>query len=1070
MRIPATWQFGALDPHIGRPGEVRRAVAGALLRFLFDGMDPDPAHALLETFAGKLRSLDGKSGAEMSELLVALKLAGPEGRVADRQAAATEAQAPHPGEPGRETLRGSAAEGRNDGNLESNAFCLALHGLCMALAGGTAAARAGGEALEGADESGFHAAADSPGEEENDETPDPAVDPFRDPVLAVEKAAAIEIIARLLPLWCRQKAGERHSQEDVRLLAKVLLECLLEALPREMFVVEEQRIEIEDGEPRTRQRIVVSDVRLTEKIRRLMAELPYRFTLQPLAQPGRYRRATQDSGDERHAGLGAGDGEFEVELIGYRRTNKFLEEFLGRASEACEFREYVRAVNAQQAVAWRINQSLLMWAGRLTGLARPRRRWSDDLRGVVAEAGLDDSAVAAWKKWVLENFYQPDRLGSSRVRYLRPGELLDNPLVQSALFELIRPKNGGGTRPEFYLPWKADYRGRIYAETPWLTPQGGDLQRALFEFANGRPLDEAGLRALRRHGGNLIRRERLLWDLDIQDRQVLTLEERETWVQRHEKEILESARSPLAYPFWREVASKPMQFLAFCLAYREWKEHSERPIHLPVQIDGTCNGLQHIAALTRDVTLAQAVNVVSRSDGTPGDIYAEVAAAARRTVGRIAPLLEPRDRRREPLALADQWLAREGNKLLDRATAKRVVMTVPYGASRGSQARYVLESIAEDIEKKAHAAKESSAILGWLDSGDKNSRIFVRKCTRGLFPALLRRLRLEKSEAARVQLRRVRAFGAFVALAMVVHLRSALEREFQHAKTFSDWLLAIADRCDGLPLMWLTPLGFPVCQDKFARRRASLSVSVGKQRITLGTTRLEENVSGLGQRQALLPNLIHGLDATHLAMTINEAVRRGLHDLGSIHDCLLCHPNDARVLAGIARETFANLYRGTRHSDGVPGALADWVRWMGLVVRIAAVRTPALVLGALDSPRGWGEKWLLDTKQRPGLFTQSEKESTDEDVKKRLADALRAASEAAHDLAVLEDVRRLPEKQYVLATLLLEYAARVPAAGEDRARPVRGEPRRRKHPLSVALPDLEMGTLGEVAMSEYFFS
>jgi len=72
----------------------------------------------------------------------------------------------------------------------------------------------------------------------------------------------------------------------------------------------------------------------------------------------------------------------------------------------------------------------------------------------------------------------------------------------------------GAPRP-FYLPWKADYRGRIYAETPWLTPQGGDLQRALFEFAHGRQLDEAGQSALRRHGANLVSRSEVIKDLGI---------------------------------------------------------------------------------------------------------------------------------------------------------------------------------------------------------------------------------------------------------------------------------------------------------------------------------------------------------------------------------------------------------------------------------------------------------------------------------------------------------------------------------------------------------------------------
>ncbi|MGH6949681.1 MAG: DNA-directed RNA polymerase, partial [Vitreimonas sp.] len=491
--------------------------------------------------------------------------------------------------------------------------------------------------------------------------------------------------------------------------------------------------------------------------------------------------------------------------------------------------------------------------------------------------------------------------------------------------------------------------------------------------------------------------------------------------------------------------------LAFCFAYSEWKNDPGCKIRLPVQIDGTCNGLQHIAALTGDRALARAVNVLPREDGLPGDVYGEVAASARDTVGRIESLLTPRDERFRALLLrADEWLGAHGNALLERGTAKPVVMTVPYGASRASQARYVLEKIADTIEKTALSASAEAIHKAALD-GKKRTRAFVGKCARRLFSELRRRAR-GKGDSARekLDLDRVRAFGSFVALAMVVHLRHALAREYESTKRFANWLLAVANRCEGLPLLWQTPLGLPVCQDKFARTRANLSVSLGEHRITLGASRLEENVSGLGQAQALLPNLIHSLDATHLALTINEAAARGIRDLGSIHDCLLCHPNDAPDLAAIVRETFATLYRKEPPTGGAPAVLVGWARWMHLAARIAAVRNASLVLGAMVEPGSWGEQWLEATCKG-------------EDELRR--------GEARHDLTVLSDIRQLPPAPQSLAKLLLEYAARVPASDKDDARPGRGVPRREKHPLPVEDPALPAtAPLDEVATSEYFFS
>lgn len=65
--------------------------------------------------------------------------------------------------------------------------------------------------------------------------------------------------------------------------------------------------------------------------------------------------------------------------------------------------------------------------------------------------------------------------------------------------------------------------------------------------------------------------------------------------------------------------------------------------------------------------------------------------------------------------------------------------------------------------------------------------------------------------------------------------------------------------------------------------------------------RLTDTVADRGQKDALLPNLIHSLDATHLAMTFLAAAGRGVTDIGSIHDCLLCHPNDAAALGEVVR-------------------------------------------------------------------------------------------------------------------------------------------------------------------------
>lgn len=611
--IPADLQFGEFAPGEARPGATRQAVAQAIKRHLFQDTETEPEagstydrmlRAFREQLRGPLSSGTRTSVRDLWSLLLSDEKSDPATTPAgsnQTRAAETvsEPEFEHEPEHGHQEIDDAAKAGEPEAVPEQveGVFCFAVQGLCSALA-----LRWTGMVDEAADDDEDEA--ESEGEDAADSDEEASA------TFKVERYQAVTAIARIVrPAVAglmRDHSSDPSFNEDVRLVSAVLLDALL-VVSCDWFEVTGQAVN-DGGKTSTPKWIEVRSAALTQRIEALLEELPFRFTLQPLKKPVVYRHDESVPSDINEKDY------FQVDLIGYRRSNQILRDlhkgFQRPQNRDPAFGRYVEAINLQQAVPWRINRPLLDWARRLCALAR------DPDQAEAAYPGLH--------KWVSENFYQPEKTGQ-RKDVERPGEFLDNPLAARALAELCPAE---GTPPSFYLPWKADYRGRIYAETPWLTPQGADVQRAVLEFARGRPLDEQGVQALRRHGANLIKRSRLLADLGIVGRQVITLAERERWVLEHEQEILSSAASPLTEPFWREVASKPMQFLAFCLAYRQWRENPEIPIHLPVQIDGTCNGLQHIAALTGDEALAKAVNVLPREDGLPGDIYSELARAA----------------------------------------------------------------------------------------------------------------------------------------------------------------------------------------------------------------------------------------------------------------------------------------------------------------------------------------------------------------------------------------------------------------------------------------------------------
>jgi DNA-directed RNA polymerase len=58
--------------------------------------------------------------------------------------------------------------------------------------------------------------------------------------------------------------------------------------------------------------------------------------------------------------------------------------------------------------------------------------------------------------------------------------------------------------------------------------------------------------------------------------------------------------------------------------------------------------------------------------------------------------------------------------------------------------------------------------------------------------------------------------------------------------------------------------------------------------------------------KALAPNVIHSLDAAHLALTVREARARGVRSFAAVHDCVGTHAGKVEVLRDCLRIVFAS--------------------------------------------------------------------------------------------------------------------------------------------------------------------
>ncbi|KAG4951598.1 hypothetical protein JHK85_045465 [Glycine max] len=161
----------------------------------------------------------------------------------------------------------------------------------------------------------------------------------------------------------------------------------------------------------------------------------------------------------------------------------------------------------------------------------------------------------------------------------------------------------------FYYPHNLDFRGRAYPMHPYLNHLGSDLCRGILEFAEGRSLGKSGLRWLKIHLANLYAGgvDKLSYDGRI------------SFTENHLDDIFDSADRPLEGKHWWLQAEDPFQCLAACINLSE-ALRSPTPettiSHMPVHQDGSCNGLQHYAALGRDKTKQHRTEpLVLRSSG-----------------------------------------------------------------------------------------------------------------------------------------------------------------------------------------------------------------------------------------------------------------------------------------------------------------------------------------------------------------------------------------------------------------------------------------------------------------------
>lgn len=526
-----------------------------------------------------------------------------------------------------------------------------------------------------------------------------------------------------------------------------------------------------------------------------------------------------------------------------RRANPFLvrgSPAVRELTRRADMPVVLRAVNALQRTAWKVNTRLL------------------DIIYEVAKNFSTKEIVSLYDKpkptppvWLEKGMKKEDMTENQQAMFVSWKRSVATWHTERKLMATRYGRFYSATRqaemfrdyPAIYFVYFADSRGRLYPMTYGLNPQGSDLGKSLLHFAEGKPVDTpSAIRWFHVQGANK-------WGFDK-----ATLEDRHAWVVERSSEFCAYADDPINNRGWTE-AGDPLQFLAWCLEYRDYMRDTDGSFvsHLPISMDGSCNGLQNLSALLRDEIGGRATNLTANA--VMEDIYRRVAEAATVRLQRLK-WDDPEQER-----LAKLWLEHG----ISRKVVKRSVMTTPYGVTLLSATDYVLSDYLEDHD-----------VVHPFGTDKKTMKLAARVLMKAVWPAIGDVV--VKGKLAMDWLKK----GARV---IVKNFNPEME-----------------------PLIrWDTPSGFPASQAYFEQKEHRINTRLhGPVKIKVLSETDEPDAAS--HASGLAPNFVHSMDAAHLHLTTAAAADGGITALAMIHDDYGTHAADSEALFNAIRRQFVAMY------------------------------------------------------------------------------------------------------------------------------------------------------------------
>ena len=455
----------------------------------------------------------------------------------------------------------------------------------------------------------------------------------------------------------------------------------------------------------------------------------------------------------------------------------------------------------------------------------------------------------------------------------------------------------------FYQTFEVDYRGRMYNTEPFLNFQSSDEAKGLLKFKQYKELTEDGefwlaVHTAASYNESYNKEDIPEWcemdyktyldseGLDDISVDKMTLNDRAQWTFQNADRIISWAENDEV----RLEAEKPYVFLACCFEWQEIELYGTTT-SIPVSIDGSNNGWQHLGAISKDSHTGKLVGLI------PVDIQQDFYV---KTAKELISLTT--DERLSKI------LSSMPMKHIRKGISKRGSMTRAYSAGANKIGENMFfDCKTEDFhEKYGITQKDCNKFAALLVKAIHN--VCPGPLDTMAYLQDLAGYQLGKHSLMGGDPKEYKALKGKRLELLSIPTKDLTDDQLEElnnvSKTLNEFYYELTYGEGKDRIEWDTPSGFKARYEKFTmydfKQRATLN---GKQiKHVLRAPTDKPDVRGF--MCGISPNYIHSMDAAHMALVIAQ----WCGDFAAVHDSFSTHASEVSELLAVTKHVFIDMY------------------------------------------------------------------------------------------------------------------------------------------------------------------